>query len=70
MKDMKADPKNLPQLMSGKKAIVNIKHLTKENQKMKLLVFYEIHFSVIAISGGAPGTRNRSRKPNRNLASL
>lgn len=49
IKDMKTDPKDLPQMMSGKKAILTVKHLTKENKVMKLLTFYKVYFEVESV---------------------
>ncbi|XP_037024582.1 uncharacterized protein LOC119066304 [Bradysia coprophila] len=64
IKDMKADPKNLPQMMAGKKAILNIKHLATINEKMTLLVYYEVHFGVERLHERNGTTK--PRKPNRN----
>lgn len=64
IKDMKSDPKILPQLMEEKKAILTVKHLSKENQKKKLLVYYEVYFGVVKVAPTKNADR-KSRKPNR-----
>lgn len=60
---MKADARTLPQMMAGKRAILNIKHLSPINEKMTLLAYYEVHFGVEKVR-----ERNEtvSRKPHRN----
>lgn len=66
IKDMKSDPKNLPQMMAGKKAILNIKHLSTINEKLTLLVYYEVHFGVEAVHERNGTVVSKPRKPNRN----
>lgn len=63
---MKSNPKDFPQMMAEKKALLTIKHLSKENQKMILLAFYEVYFGVERvreINGTHPQTK--PRKPIR-----
>lgn len=60
---MKSDPKDFPEMMSEKKAMLTVKHLSKENQKMKLLVYYEVYFAVEKVRG--INGQTKSRKPNR-----
>lgn len=53
-------------MMSGKKAILTVRHLSKENHKMKLLAYYEIHFGVERVRGmNATLSEAKPRKPNR-----
>lgn len=63
---MKTDPKSLPQMMAGKKAILTVKHLTKDDEKMKLLAFYQVYFAINAITDASQNTRTKPRKANRN----
>ncbi len=68
---MKSDPKDLPEMMADKKAMLLVKHLTKENQKMKLLAYYEVYFAVERVhaknaTDGSSRPPTKPRKSNRN----
>lgn len=67
---MKSDPKDFPQMMAEKKAVLTVKHLSKENRKMKLLAFYEVYFAVERVretnaTVGSTNPQTKPRKPNR-----
>lgn len=70
---MKTDPKNLPQMMAEKKAILTVKHLSNEDNGMKLLAYYQVYFaveSVRAINANVSSTSGtnvqiKPRKPSR-----
>lgn len=66
---MKTDPKNLPELMSDKKALFTLKQFSMENKKMKLLAYFKVHFVVESVrttsNGNGGKSPTRPRKPTR-----